>query len=306
MSLVPKTVVPRWFVKRRGMAMGVLSCGWQASQAVMPAVNARVIAHSGWRAAWFLWAVTLLAFIPVSWALMVDDPADMGLVPDGDPQPSGDVASPGATAAAPGKGEPAGDGHPAAGGGDLDTAATIGTRAFAVLSLCNICHYAVHTAVTFYAFAIAPGGAPAFLAARSVASLPVNLTAGWLVDKACPQRVMAMGFGVEVAGLYLLLCGGEGTIQIAGGLLGAASALVAISMGVAIPACFGTQHLGTINGLFSAVGVVGSAAGPFIYGSMYDRTGSFEAPLWGSLVFAVACVALSFGANGPRREQAQK
>jgi MFS family permease len=42
-GLVPKTLVPRWFKKQRGRAMGLLSLGWMGSQALLPAVNTYVI-----------------------------------------------------------------------------------------------------------------------------------------------------------------------------------------------------------------------------------------------------------------------
>lgn len=44
--------------------------------------------------------------------------------------------------------------------------------------------------------------------------------------------------------------------------------------------CFGTKHLGVLLGLFTAMANLGSAAGPWIMGRLYDISGSYASSLW--------------------------
>lgn len=85
--------------------------------------------------------------------------------------------------------------------------------------------------------------------------------------------------------------------MISGGLLGASTAMVSIAQSVTYPSTFGVAHLGAINGLFNTVGVFGSAVGPFVFGAIYDRTGSFRPALLASAAYAASCVVLALAVS---------
>ena len=78
----------RWFVKRLGLALGLLTAGNSIASAVLvPAVTGLVIAQYGWRVAWLaLGVVPLLLALPVGLKFLRNWPSDMGLKPDGDPE----------------------------------------------------------------------------------------------------------------------------------------------------------------------------------------------------------------------------
>ena len=75
------SVASRWFVDRRGLAIGIVTNGNAAGQIVfLPLLMALVLA-SGWRSALTMITVTALLLIPAIWFWMRDDPADVGLDP---------------------------------------------------------------------------------------------------------------------------------------------------------------------------------------------------------------------------------
>ncbi len=78
----------RWFVKRLGLALGLLTAGNSiASTVLVPAVTGLVIAQYGWRVAWLaLGVVPLLLALPVGLRFLRNWPSDIGLKPDGDPE----------------------------------------------------------------------------------------------------------------------------------------------------------------------------------------------------------------------------
>jgi MFS family permease len=58
----------------------------------------------------------------------------------------------------------------------------------------------------------------------------------------------------------------------------------------AIPAeIFQGRHYGTILGTLMLAAIGGGAAGPWVSGALYDRTGSYTVAWW----IAIACCALS-------------
>ena len=57
LTLVAKTLVPRWFIRKRGKAMGLLSLGWLLGQATIPSISTYIIKEHGWRECWMFWGM---------------------------------------------------------------------------------------------------------------------------------------------------------------------------------------------------------------------------------------------------------
>lgn len=88
-ALPNNTAVARWFVLRRGRALGIATAGISAGGIVFAPLAQYLIAHLGWRTAYaVLAALVLVLVLPPVLAFMRRDPADLGLVPDGEPAPS--------------------------------------------------------------------------------------------------------------------------------------------------------------------------------------------------------------------------
>ncbi|MBN8984607.1 MAG: MFS transporter, partial [Rhizobiales bacterium] len=83
--------LPNWFVRKRGLAMGLAFAGVGIGSIIMFPWIGYVIAHAGWRSAsTALGIVMLVVLVPIN--LMVRKrPQDMGLLPDGDSAGSGAV-----------------------------------------------------------------------------------------------------------------------------------------------------------------------------------------------------------------------
>ena len=78
-------LVSRWFVRMRGRASGILFGSHSVGLVLFPLIASVVIGVSGWREAWLVlgilvWAIALL---PTT-LLVVQQPEDVGLRPDGD------------------------------------------------------------------------------------------------------------------------------------------------------------------------------------------------------------------------------
>jgi len=78
-TVLAATVANRWFVKRRGLAIGILTAAGATGQLIFLPLLASLTVGHGWR--WASWAVVgaTLAAIPMVALLMRDDPSDVGL-----------------------------------------------------------------------------------------------------------------------------------------------------------------------------------------------------------------------------------
>jgi MFS family permease len=86
------TIANRWFVKRRGLVMGVLTAGGAAGQLVFLPALAWLTDQFGWRSASLLVAASALAVIPLVLAFVRNYPADVGAEPYGADSPTAPVA----------------------------------------------------------------------------------------------------------------------------------------------------------------------------------------------------------------------
>ncbi len=78
------SVISRWFVRRRGMAIGLAFAGTGVGAMVLIPVTAVLVSAIGWRGAYMALAILALAMIPAIVYFLRLSPARIGLYPDGE------------------------------------------------------------------------------------------------------------------------------------------------------------------------------------------------------------------------------
>ena len=83
-EMMTVAVVPKWFVRRRGRAVGIATTGTAMGPLFFPITVQALIEAVGWRDGWLvLGAVTLAVLVPLA-LLVRTSPEEVGLLPDGD------------------------------------------------------------------------------------------------------------------------------------------------------------------------------------------------------------------------------
>jgi len=275
--LIPATtIVTRWFVQARGIAMGILSTGGPGSAVAFYPLNGWLIATLGWRRALVVFGC-LVAAATVSLALLYRDPpahgerspSDAGL---GLPRRAGPAVEEWTL-------------RHALRSGRLWAAfimTALGVIGFQIMATHQVAHavdrgFRQGTVVWLFSF-----GALCMMAG--------NLLGGWLSDRLGRGWVFALGSIVAMAGIGCLAAvRGPHDLQLL--LLYTASGFgfgMRIAQLSAIPAdVFSGPRLGTILGVVQAGGGLGGAIGPFLGGWLFDVTGSY------GLAFLTAAVAVA-------------
>lgn len=84
--LVLNVALSNWFIRRRGIAIGVAAMGVSVAALFTPILSTALIDAYGWRAAWMILGVTIpLTIVPLSLIVLRRRPEDHGLEPDGGP-----------------------------------------------------------------------------------------------------------------------------------------------------------------------------------------------------------------------------
>lgn len=80
---VVNSTASRWFVKKRGLVVGITTAAGGIGQIIIAPVSSVLLLHFQWRIAFVILGIMVwIILIPVS-QLMKRDPADIGLLPDG-------------------------------------------------------------------------------------------------------------------------------------------------------------------------------------------------------------------------------
>lgn len=81
------TIANRWFIRRRGLVMGMLTAGSATGQLIFLPPVAAIAESTGWRPASLLIAAAALVAVPIVWFVLRDHPEDRGVLPYGaDPE----------------------------------------------------------------------------------------------------------------------------------------------------------------------------------------------------------------------------
>lgn len=275
----------RWFKKRRGAAISLLTSGASVGGMLMVPFMAYMLDVVDWRMSWIVVGVMLLVSSPLLWFVLRNSPRELGLWPDGDDGPADDVASTSASGLGR-QGPLAVDRWQVAYRSNPMWVLTFG------YVVCGITTGSI--AVHFVPYAVSEGisvktAALAF-ALLNLINLGGVLATGVISDGLLRKNILTVVYGVRgLSFLSLVVLPadiGLWVFAVVGGISWLASVP---QVGALTAEIYGIQRAGTLNGMLTLVHQIGAGAAIFGAGLVFDLSGSY-APFFilaaGTLVFA--------------------
>jgi len=288
---LPITVLVRkWFIKKAGLATGLVTVGIVAGFGVLAPLISHLSAALGWRAACFMCAIGFGAIIMLIAGLVIrSTPESMGLHPDGEDSSVDEHLAPGLS----GKPEPS---ETPLKGTVHETLRTGNFRyffiAYAVTGI-PLQGVLAHVIIWGVDLGIAQAGSGIIMATVTLPSIPVRILAGWLGDRFGKKRVLIffnlytvviwfMGwFFIRESSTFLVFC------ILLGFAYSAPFSLYTPFLGD----IFGRKTVGTLMGVLTlGHGIIGGI-GPYLWGWIADTTGSYSFNCLISVVCYVIVVA---------------
>lgn len=300
-ALPNNAAVARWFVRRRGQALGIATAGISAGGIVLAPLAQWLIVHYGWRHAYLILAgLVLVVVLPPVLAFMRRDPADLGLLPDGEPPPKG-------------------AGHDA-----LETVeremersvrpeVAVRLAAFWLLAVCFGLTMAGLAGVLLFQIPLLidrgmePTQAALVLGATAAMGVVGKLGFGALLDRYDQRRVAAACFLLQGAGVLLLWQTHSTPALVAYVILyGYAMGGNATLQASLVAEAFGRVHYGAISGRLVPFIVLAQAAAIPAMASLRDHTGSFGPALMVIIVASLVATVVVLRIELPAERRAHR
>ncbi len=254
--------VVKWFVRRRGLAVGLASSGASVGTLALPPLAQLLIGAIGWRAAYLVFGAGVLVVLNLIAWTMRRDPESLGLHPD-------DGAGPALS--------------PAPAGGEfwpLRRAAR--TPAFWLLGAAFSATWIpvfiplVHVVRFSRDLRFSPLVAASVISALGVGAVAGRLVMGPVSDRLGRRTTVAIAMALQaLAFTGFLAVRGLGTLYATAFVFGYSYGAISTLFTAIVGDFFGRQQAGTLVGvLFALAGSMG-AWGPLIAGAVYDATGSY-------------------------------
>jgi MFS family permease len=256
------TIVSRWFVARRGLALGLMLSGTSLGNAVIPQLNAALIAEHGWRGAFAIVCIIPLLLLPIILFVIKEWPDRIGL------------KALGAEAASAGV-------DPRLLGG-YEFGAAIRSRNFWLIGIAAFCTFysILGLSNNLYLHMSDLGFAPAE-AARAyfplfVMGLVGKISAGALADLLPRKAVFAGCLALMFSGALLLATLDPALVTPSLYLFGLGWGGNYTMLQGLVADVFGARSLGRILGGITVLDATGGALGPWITGALFDVTHSYR------------------------------
>lgn len=270
-------IMPRWFVRMRGRATGLTLAGIGVGTLVLSPAIERAIAYWGWRAAYLVFGMAIVALIaPANFLLMRDYPEEKGQGPDGGPP-----RTPEALAAARG-------GHAGKGVREVFAAVRKDVRFWAIVLLALFIGLNANTLMSQLQLYLVDAKYPTATAALIFGAVGFirmlgSVVGGWVGDRLGRGKGVALTGAIVASGLVFLMALPALGGGVANGLLFAL--LYGIGLGgmsacysALAGDCFEGPTYGVIMGFLEICYGVGGVLGPPLAGMMFDLTGSYLVP----------------------------
>jgi predicted MFS family arabinose efflux permease len=278
----------RWFVARRGLALGLANSGMGMGILVVPPLARALITALGWRLTFATFGVLTWLLVAVALRWLRDRPGDIGV------PPYGGLAAAGAGGR---------DGAPAA--------AVIRHPAFWLIALVHFGCCAAHSGPIFHMAAHAMDQGVARMAAATIlglsgaTSIAGRVGSGLLADRVGGKPALLAMLTVQALALstYLVAAGG--------GVLVWTALAFGVAYGGAMPLYalvareyFGDRVIGAAFGGIFFLSCIGMGLGAYGGGLLFDRFGSYWSLHLSSTLVGAAAVAVAIALRPPRPPRA--
>ena len=284
-------LVSRWFRRRRGTVTGINAAGLAAGGFLIVPFAAYMLQATNWRITWVILGLLILAVgVPLAYIFLRDDPSNMGLQPDGDPDPPDD--------------EPAVTADRMRGPLEADRWAQA-FRSWPIWQLSGsyfVCGFTTSIiAFHFVPFAIGQGISPILAATIFSFMMALNivgsLSAGFVSDRFGGSKnwLALVYFCRGSAYVLLLLVPGALGLWVFAAVAGLSWVATNPLTTTLTADVYGVRTLGTIGGISFFFHTMGSVISVPMAGFLYDATGSYTIPfaIAGSLLFPAALSAFT-------------
>jgi len=283
----PMAITSRWFVKRRGLALGIVALGIGIGTIVMPPVITYFISAYGWRSAYLIVGfIAWIILISAAFMLKSGPVKNEASSHDKNRKDSGNLNE----------------------GWDILEAAK--TRSFWLVLLSyafwNLCLQMIMLQIVPYAekgIGTSKMVAAGVLSLIGASSIFGRIAVGFASDRIGTKRVW----------LFCLVCQAVAMFWLTGAkniwMLYVFASFFGFSYGGLVPLIpaidaefFGTRNLGAIMGLVGLGSTISAALGPFLGAYMFDLTGSYYLAFLLGAVAAVVATILAIPAKKPERD----
>jgi MFS family permease len=298
---IVNTTTTRWFVRKRGLAVGITSAAGSIGEVFMAPLATFLIANYDWRVSFIILGVMVLVImVPVS-QLMKRDPRDVGLLPDGS-----------SSETQPNNPQPM-DNQPRVTDDGLTLSEAWRVREFWYLILTwLLLSFSVHLILTHTVPHAMDLGISALNAALIISLVGAGSILGRVIEGRLSDSVGRKPLAIISAGLMvvtliaLIFIHDLWMFMVFGVVFGYAWGGLGSQVTLLIGDVFGVRSLGLIMGTITAGWALGAAIGPAVGGWVFDTTRTYSAAFAvaaGGMVFCtVLAVIIRPGrAKAPRR-----
>jgi MFS family permease len=278
--LPASVIIANWFGERRGTALGLATAGMESGGMVMALTVGYIIAHHGWRAAYFALSIPMLVLVLPFLALVVRGRPD-------------ETAS-----------RKADESHAPLQG--LEPAEAIRNRVFWMLIVAQLA-WGLSAGAVIHIVAYLTGigytlqfATMAFSVLAGLAALG-KPTMGVLGDRMGGKNALGTAL-LMLAISHMLVLGArhEWLLVVYLVVLGVSVASPVALVPLVLAEAVGMRRFGTIFGWVQGFGTLGLFGGPLIAGRLYDLTHSYAASFELAALIAVVGAAASFLCVAPR------
>ena len=277
MTLIPNTLVPQWFEKRRAFAMSLASIGGLLAMLVVPSFNLWMISTIGWDNAWRVWGLILIiGFVPIVLLFTSNKPEDLGMTIEND-QPTSkeniekalleiDINS-------------------------FSLKEAILVKEFWIVGIISMIPAMFSTGLAFHFFTIMAlqgiekGSAGVILGLMALPAFIMPFISKIVIERYKVNHILSITLSMTIISMIYLMIGVSNAFTAVILILfyGFGVAVQSLSTNVIWPNYFGRKHLGSIRGAATVFMVIGSALGPLPFGLVYDITGKFNIAINGMI-----------------------
>jgi MFS transporter, OFA family, oxalate/formate antiporter len=272
LSVPVMVTVARWFIKKRGLMLGIVQAGNGVGGFIFPPLAGWLILSYGWRSAYAIFGIIALAGIMIAGFFLKRDPRDMGQLPDGE---SRSVSLP-ARHSNPGFKEVG-----------VSLRETIRTRQFWMIAgiycsfgFCRstfLAHMPAH--VQDMGFSLADGAN--ILAVITGSSMFSRIGMGRVADRIGNRKAFMISFAVTTISLLWGLAAHDlWELYLFSFVFGVGWGNQAVLRFSLTSELFGIASLGLVMGILGVAESVAATFGSYFAGCIFDVLGSYQLVFW--------------------------